>query len=114
MTQPEDDVPASPGLSSHPQHPQHPPIFFPDRPDIGHSTRRVVSVSLGSPSRDWQADLAELGVPLTIERRGVGRDYGQYVKTLAALDGDEQVAAIGLGGINRYLFSGQFRYGLRK
>jgi hypothetical protein len=82
--------------------------------DIEHSLRRVVSVSLGSASRDWLADLRPLGASLTIERRGVGGDYDEYVKALTALDGDEEVAAIGLGGINRYLFSGSRKYALRK
>lgn len=76
--------------------------------------RRVVSVSLGSPSRDWQADLSELGVPLRIERRGVGLDYGAYAAALRELDADASVAAIGLGGINRYLFCEGQRYELRK
>jgi hypothetical protein len=75
---------------------------------------RAVSVSLGSPSRDWEADLTDLGVPLRIERRGVGLDYERYTKTLRELDEDDTVAAIGLGGINRYLFSGERKYGLRK
>jgi hypothetical protein len=76
--------------------------------------RRAVSVSLGSPSRDWQADLSELGVPLRIERRGVGLDYEKYTAALRELDADEETASIGLGGINRYLFSGEQKYGLRK
>lgn len=76
--------------------------------------RRVVSVSLGSPSRDWDADLAELGVPLRIERRGVGRDYDAYTSRLRELDADPSVAAIGLGGINRYLFAGDRRVPLRR
>jgi hypothetical protein len=76
--------------------------------------RRVVSVSLGSPSRDWQADLSPLGVPLLLERRGVGLDYAAYAAALRELDEDPLVAAIGLGGINRYLFCGDRRYELRR
>lgn len=78
------------------------------------AVRRAVSVSLGSPSRDWQADLSSLGVPLTIERRGVGLDYQRYTEALRELDQAEEVAAIGLGGINRYLFGGDRPYELRK
>lgn len=77
-------------------------------------SRRVVSVSLGSPSRDWEADLSPLGVPLRLERRGVGGDYAAYAAALAALDADDGVAAVGLGGINRYLFAGARRYALRR
>lgn len=69
--------------------------------------KRVVSVSLGSPSRDWQADLSERGVALIVERRGVGFDYAAYTELLARLDADPEVAAIGLGGLNRYLFAGE-------
>lgn len=76
--------------------------------------RRAVSVSLGSPSRDWEADLSELGVPLRIERRGVGLDYVRYTEALRELDADPSVAAIGLGGINRYLFGADRKYPLRK
>lgn len=76
--------------------------------------RRVVSVSLGSPSRDWSADLTPLGVELTLERRGVGRDYAAYEQALRELDADPEVAAIGLGGINRFLFGGERRYELRR
>jgi hypothetical protein len=76
--------------------------------------RRVVSVSLGSGSRDWKADLSALGVELTAERCSVGADYGRYTEMLATLDHDPDVAAIGLGGINRYLFAGKRLYPLRK
>jgi len=44
----------------------------------------------------------------------VGLDYAAYQARLAELDADDEVAAIGLGGINRYLFSGDRRYELRK
>ncbi|MBM3457348.1 MAG: quinate 5-dehydrogenase [Armatimonadetes bacterium] len=76
--------------------------------------KKVVSVSLGSPARDWQADLSEWGVPLLLERRGVGLNYAAYGEALRELDQDSDVAAIGLGGLNRYLFAGDQRYELRK
>lgn len=76
--------------------------------------RRVVSVSLGSSSRDWVADLSELGVPLTVERRGVGGNYTRYTEELRKLDQDPEIAAIGIGGINRFLFSGSRKYPIRK
>lgn len=76
--------------------------------------QRVVSVSLGSPSRDWQADLSDLGVELRVERRAVGRDYDAYAAMLSRLDEDPEVAAIGLGGLNRYIFAGERLCALRK
>jgi hypothetical protein len=75
---------------------------------------RVVSVSLGSPSRDWQASLSDLGVDLLVERRAVGMDYDAYTAMLARLDEDPEVAAIGLGGLNRYLFAGERLCALKK
>jgi hypothetical protein len=76
--------------------------------------KRVVSVSLGSPSRDWTADLTPLGVDLVVERRAVGRDFARYGEMLAQLDHDPEVAAIGLGGINRYLFAAERPCPIRK
>ena len=76
--------------------------------------RSVVSISLGSPERDWSADLSSLGVPLRIERRGVGLDYGAYLQALRRANDDPDVAAVGLGGINRYLFSGRRAYPLAR
>lgn len=76
--------------------------------------RRVVSVSLGSAVRNWEADLTPHGVALCLERRGVGLDYEAYAQALCELDRDPDVAAIGLGGLNRYLFAGRHRYELRK
>lgn len=78
------------------------------------SKREVVSVSLGSPSRDWDVDLESLGAPIRLRRVGVGLDYAAYVAMLMELDGRPDVAAIGLGGINRYLFAGPRRYELRR
>jgi hypothetical protein len=76
--------------------------------------KRVVSVSLGSSSRDWKAELTPLGVELKVERCSVGADYRRYAEMLIQLDHEPDVAAIGLGGINRYLFVGEHLYPLRK
>jgi hypothetical protein len=76
--------------------------------------KRVVSVSLGSSSRDWKAELTPLGVDLKVERCSVGADYRRYAEMLVQLDHEPDVAAIGLGGINRYLFVGEHLYPLRK
>ncbi|NLC59246.1 MAG: quinate 5-dehydrogenase [Armatimonadetes bacterium] len=64
---------------------------------------KIVSVSLGSPSRDFAVEVELLGRPLRIERRGVGGSYESYFRLLRELDADPEVRAIGLGGINRYL-----------
>lgn len=72
---------------------------------------RVVSVSLGSSSRDHSANVELLGQPFLIERRGTDGDFERARRLIAELDGN--VAAIGLGGIDLYLVAGKRRYTLR-
>src|SRR5690606_26724859 len=71
----------------------------------------VVSVSLGSTSRDAKAEVELLGERFTIERRGADGDLKRAAEMIAELDG--KVDAIGLGGIDLYLFAGGRRYTLR-
>lgn len=72
---------------------------------------RVVSVSLGSSTRDHIAEATLLGRSFSIERRGTNGDLGKAGELIAELDG--QVAAIGLGGIDLYLVAGSRRYKMR-
>jgi hypothetical protein len=69
---------------------------------------RVVSVSLGSSSRDHIAHAQLLGHCFTIERQGTDGDLDKACRIIKELDG--QVAAIGLGGIDLYVVVGQRRY----
>lgn len=69
---------------------------------------RVVSVSLGSSSRDHIAHAQLLGHSFTIERQGTDGDLDKACRIIKELDG--QVAAIGLGGIDLYVVVGQRRY----
>ena len=71
----------------------------------------MVSVSLGSSSRDHSVRVELLGQPFLIERRGVDGDFERARRLIRELDG--QVAAIGLGGIDLYLVAGKRRYILR-
>ncbi|RYX85863.1 quinate 5-dehydrogenase [bacterium] len=71
-------------------------------------TLRVVSVSLGSPSRDHVAKATLLGRAWELERRGTGGDLNQATELIRELDG--KVAAIGLGGIDLWLVAGGVRY----
>jgi hypothetical protein len=73
--------------------------------------KKVVSVSLGSSSRDHRARVELLGEEFEIERVGMDGSIDRAIAALKALDGT--VDAIGLGGIDVYLFAGAKRYALR-
>lgn len=74
-------------------------------------TKRVVSISLGSSTRDHRAELELLSTRLLIERIGTDGDIKQAMKLLQKLDGE--VDALSLGGVNIYLKAGKKRYALR-
>lgn len=73
--------------------------------------RRVVSVSLGSSSRD-KTVTARLGdQPVELARRGVDGDLQRAIALIREFDGT--VDAIGLGGIDLYLAAAGRRYVIR-
>lgn len=74
--------------------------------------KRVVSVSLGSSSRNHVAEVMLLGQPLRIERIGADGDIERACAMIRELDG--KVAAIGLGGTDLYLVAGGRRYVIRE
>lgn len=69
---------------------------------------KVVSVSLGSPSRDHVAHARLLERDWELERRGTGGDLKRAEELIRELDG--HVAAFGLGGIDLWLVAGGVRY----
>ncbi|HEY9084909.1 MAG TPA: hypothetical protein VIN40_03070 [Candidatus Tyrphobacter sp.] len=73
--------------------------------------KRVVSVSLGSSTRDHHARVALLGEEFDISRIGVDGKLDVAIAKVRELDG--KVDAIGLGGIDVYLYAGTKRYALR-
>jgi hypothetical protein len=73
--------------------------------------KTVVSVSLGSSSRDHRARVELLGEEFDISRVGTDGSIDRAIAKLRELDG--KVDAIGLGGIDVYLYAGQKRYALR-
>ncbi len=73
--------------------------------------KRVVSVSLGSSSRDHRATVELLGETFEIERLGMDGSIERATRKLQELDGT--VDAIGLGGIDVYLYAGAKRFALR-
>lgn len=73
--------------------------------------KRVVSVSLGSSTRDKRVETEILGERFIIERIGTDGDTARYRRLVRELDG--QVDAIGMGGIDLYLRAGPARYQIR-
>lgn len=81
------------------------------RSSLMNPPRRVVSVSLGSKSRDHVSQAELLGQLWQLERVGVDGDLKLARQKIAELDG--HVAAIGLGGIDLYIVAGGRRYVVR-
>lgn len=73
--------------------------------------KKVVSVSLGSSRRDHKVNVELLGEEFEISRVGVNGDFNRAVSLLRELDG--KVDAIGLGGIDVYLFVRQKRFAIK-
>jgi hypothetical protein len=73
--------------------------------------KSIVSVSLGSSSRDHHAVVDLLGERFDITRAGMDGSLDRAIATVRELDGN--VDAIGLGGIDVYLYAGEKRYALR-
>lgn len=73
--------------------------------------KKIVSVSLGSASRDHRATVELLGESFDISREGMDGSLDRALKRLKELDGT--VDAIGLGGIDVYLYAGKQRFALR-
>jgi hypothetical protein len=73
--------------------------------------KKVVSVSLGSSSRDHRAVVTWMGEEFDISRVGTDGKLDAAIAMVRELDGT--VDAIGLGGIDVYLYAGRHRYALR-
>ncbi len=72
----------------------------------------MVSVSLGSSRRDLRESITLLGQEVVLERRGTDGDVARAAVLIRELDG--QVDAIGLGGLDLYMFVDSRRYTLRQ
>lgn len=70
--------------------------------------KQVISVSLGSPQRNFEHELHLLNTNLQVKRLGVNGDLAKAKELIAEFDG--KVDAIGLGGIDLYFFVGQKRF----
>ncbi|OPX84332.1 MAG: hypothetical protein A4E53_04111 [Pelotomaculum sp. PtaB.Bin104] len=73
--------------------------------------KQVVSVSLGSSRRDHKVKVELLGEQFEIARLGTDGDFQRALELLGELDG--KVDAIGLGGIDVYIYVRQKRYAIQ-
>ncbi len=73
--------------------------------------KRVVSVSLGSSTRDHQVEMEILGQRIRIERIGTNGDLQRAIALMRELDG--KVDALGVGGTDLYLRAGTRKYLIR-
>ncbi len=73
--------------------------------------KKIVSVSLGSSTRDHTAVTSFLGEEFEISRIGMDGKLDAAIAKVKELDG--HVDAIGLGGIDVYLYAGAHRYAIR-
>ena len=74
--------------------------------------KRVVSVGLGSSSRDSHIETELLGQPIIIERRGNDGSLDKAAQMIRELDG--KVDAFGLGGTDLFVQAAGKRYYLRE
>lgn len=73
--------------------------------------KRVFGVSLGSSSRDHGVQVEMLGEAISLERRGTDGDIERAEDLIREMDG--RVDAIGLGGIDVYVYARGERYTIR-
>ncbi len=73
--------------------------------------KHIVSISLGSSSRDHKVEKEILGENFLIERRGTDGDFNKARRLYTELDG--KVDAIGMGGISLYITTGEKKYYFR-
>jgi len=73
--------------------------------------KHIVSVSLGSRSRDHSVETEIMGEKFKIERLGTDGDLEKAIELVRSLDG--KVDAFGMGGIDLYIQAGRNRYMLR-
>ena len=74
--------------------------------------KKILSVSLGSPSRDHTTQHEFLGQECELSRQGTGADFEKALAMYREYDG--KVDAFGVGGIEFYLGVGEHRYYFRE
>lgn len=74
--------------------------------------QRIVSVSLGSSTRNKSSEATMLGRDFLLERIGTDGDMRRFQAMFEELDG--KVAALGVGGADIYLVAGDRKYAFRQ
>lgn len=74
--------------------------------------KRVVSVSLGSSTRNHKVQTVFLGEEVEIERVGVDGNRKKLIHLIRDLDG--LVDAFGMGGLDRYIYVNKHRFTFRE
>ncbi|MEW5827251.1 MAG: quinate 5-dehydrogenase [Chloroflexota bacterium] len=74
--------------------------------------KKILSVSLGSPTRDHTTHHTFLGQECELSRKGTGADFEKALAMYREFDG--KVDAFGVGGIEFYLAVGNRRYYFRE
>jgi hypothetical protein len=70
--------------------------------------KRVLSVSIGSSTRDHSVEAEIMGEKFIIERKGTDGDINKAIELIKEHDG--KVDAFGMGGIDLYIYGGGKRY----
>ncbi len=76
------------------------------------NVKKILSVSLGSPTRDHTTCHVFLGQECELSRKGTGADFEKALSMYREYDG--KVDAFGVGGIEFYLGVGNWRYYFRE
>lgn len=74
--------------------------------------KKIVSVSIGSSRRNHYAETEIMGQKFTIERIGTDGSIDKAIDLIERLDG--KVDAIGLGGIDLYIWAGKRPYTIKE
>jgi hypothetical protein len=70
--------------------------------------KKVLSVSIGSSTRDHRVETTIMGQDFTLERKGTNGDIKKAIELIREYDG--KVDAFGMGGIDLYICGGNRRY----
>jgi hypothetical protein len=73
--------------------------------------KKVLSVSIGSSTRDHRVETTIMGQDFILERKGTDGDIKKAIGLIKEYDG--KVDAFGMGGIDLYIYGGNRRYMIR-